>query len=88
MLTITIDMVPAGFEPLRRTIASMRISNVSDLADVSDYRIDVMESANPITGQPSGIASCEVLSHDRRQRVWALVEKACAEALKADFVEL
>ena len=39
MLTITIDILPSGFAPLKRTIATMRIANLSDLADISDYRI-------------------------------------------------
>lgn len=36
MLIVTVDLVPGGYEPHRRTIGSMRIANVSNLADVSD----------------------------------------------------
>lgn len=88
MLVITIDLVPSGYEPHRRTIASMHISNMSALADLSDYRIDAMEGANQLTGDPPRNASCVVLAHERRQSVWALIEKACARILKADSVEL
>jgi len=88
MLTITIDLVPAGYESHRRTIGSMRIANISNLADVSDYAIVVMEGANPLTGSRSRSAACAVLAHDRRQSVWALLEKACEEIMKTDFVEL
>jgi hypothetical protein len=29
-----------------------------------------------------------VLGHDRRQRVWALIQRACEAIMKADWVEL
>jgi hypothetical protein len=47
-----------------------------------------MEGANPSTGDPPRNAECMVLAHDRQQSVWALLAKACAGILKADFVEL
>lgn len=88
MLRITIDLVPAGFEPLRRTIATMHVSNASDLADISDYAVEAMEGRNPLTGDPPRNSGCMVLAHDRKQSVWALLEKACREIMKADWVEL
>lgn len=87
MLKVTIELVPGGFEPMRRTVGSMRISNVSDLSDLSDYRVEATEAANKLTGDPPGIAECLVLNHVRRQRVWALLQRACEELMKADFVE-
>jgi hypothetical protein len=47
MLRVTIELIPGGFSPMRKTIGSMRISNASNLAEVSDYKVDVMEGANP-----------------------------------------
>lgn len=88
MLRLIIELVPGGYAPATRTIASMRISNVSDLADVSDYRVEAMEGANRLSGDPARNGECVVLAHDRRQSVWKLLEKACAEIVKADFVEL
>jgi hypothetical protein len=88
MLVITIDLVPGGYESYRRTIGSMRIVNVSNLADVSDYVVDVVEGENPLTGAKSRKAACMISAHDRRQSVWALLAKACPEITKADFVEL
>lgn len=88
MLRVTIELVPSGFDPLRRSIATVTISNESDLADLSDYRVVATEAANPLTGDPAGIAECMVLNHERRQRVWALLQKACEEIMEADFVEL
>jgi hypothetical protein len=88
MLTITVELVPGGFAPIRRAIASMRISNANDLGDCSDYHVESMEGDNPLTGDPSRKAECMVLAHDRRQSVWALLARACEEIMKADFVEL
>jgi hypothetical protein len=84
LLVITTDLVPGGYESYRRTIGSMRIVNVSNLADVSDYVVDVMEGANPLTGLPARTASCKVVGHDRRQAVWALLAKAADEAMRAE----
>jgi hypothetical protein len=85
LLVITIDLVPGGYESYRRTIGSMRIANVSNLADVSDYAVAVMEGANPLTGLPARTASCKVVGHDRRQSVWALLAKAADESMRAEF---
>lgn len=82
MLVVTVDLVPGGYEPHRRTIGSMRIANVSDLADVSDYDVEAMEGANPLTGKPSRNETCKVLAHDRRQSIWALLAKASEEIIK------
>jgi hypothetical protein len=88
MLVVTVDLVPGGYEPYRRNIGSMRIINVSNLAEVSDYDVGAMEGANALTGHPPRSAACTVLAHDRRQSVWALLAKACEEIVKADFIEL
>ncbi len=88
MLKITIDLVPGGFTPLKRTIATMRIANVSNLADCSDYSIEMTEGCNPLTGDPPRSAACEVVSHDRRQSVWALVAKAAEAACRAEHDEM
>lgn len=88
MLVVTVEIFPGGFEPSRRTIASLRIANESHLQDISDYRVVAMQSANPVTGNPPGIADFRVLDHDRRQSVWALLQRVCAEAMRADWVEL
>lgn len=87
MLIVTIDLIPGGFVPARRTIASMRIENVSNLADVSDYRIEVMEAASRVAGTPARSAHCMLAGHDRRQSVWMLLAKAGEEIMKAEFDE-
>ncbi|WLA63772.1 hypothetical protein [Bradyrhizobium diazoefficiens] len=88
MLIIDIELVPGGVHPLRKSIGSLRISNLSNLANVSDYAVVAMEAANPLTSAPSRIAKCTVVNHPRRQSVFALL-RAAAEALEAaDWVEL
>lgn len=88
MLVISIDLVPSGFQPLRRTVASMRIANLSDLADISDYAIDFMEGANPLAGTKPCNGSCRVNGHDRRQSIWALIAKSAEAAMHAEYDEL
>jgi hypothetical protein len=88
MIVVNIELLPGGAESLRRTIATMRVSNASDLADLSNYRVTAVESASPLTGHPAGIAECEVVDHDRRQRVWSLLRKACEEIEKAGWIPL
>ncbi|EHR03032.1 hypothetical protein [Bradyrhizobium sp. WSM471] len=88
MLVVTIEIFPGGFETSRRTIATLRIANESYLDDISNYRVVAMQSANPVTGQPPGIAEFRVMGHDRRQAVWALLQRACEDAITADWVDL
>jgi hypothetical protein len=88
MLRVIVEILPGGHRELRRTIASMAIGNTSELADVSNYTIDVMESANHLTSTPSRSATVTVTGHDRRQSVWALIAKAAAEIEQAEFDEL
>jgi hypothetical protein len=88
MIVVTVTIVPGGYEPRRRDIGTLRIGNVSDLAPISDYTVDVIEAANPLAGTPARIGECRVERHDRAQSVWALVERAAAAAAGVDLVEL
>lgn len=88
MLVITVDLVPGGFTPLRRTIATMNISNISDLAEISDYRIEASEASNPIAGTSPRTVRCVIHGHARAQSVWALLAKASEEIMKTDSLEL
>jgi hypothetical protein len=87
MLRLTVELVPGGSERRRRTIATMRISNASDLADLSDYRIEAMEGANHQIRTSARSGACVVRQHDRRQSVWKLIEAACRALEDAEFVE-
>ncbi|OJU25468.1 MAG: hypothetical protein BGN91_04580 [Nitrobacter sp. 62-13] len=87
MLDIRIDLVPGGSEPLRRTIATMRIANRSNLADLSNYSIDATEGRN-VAGLPARRVSITIQNHDRRQSVWRLIEKAAAATAQAEGDQL
>jgi hypothetical protein len=88
MLILTIDLVPRGIQARRRTIGSMHIANVSGLSDVSDYEVNIIEGANPLTGTAPRNGSCVVQDHDRRASVWSLVAKAAQAALTAEYDEM
>jgi hypothetical protein len=79
MPCVTVEIVPGGFEPARRVIGSLRISN---------YCVDFLEAANHLTGRPARVGGCRVEGHDRLQSVWALVERAAAAAQAADLVDM
>jgi hypothetical protein len=88
MLVVTVDIVPGGYEPHRRTIGSLQIANISNLSEVSDYDVAVMEGPNPLTGAKARAASVAVKNHHRRQTVWALIAKAAHAAEGARFEEV
>ncbi len=82
MLRITIELVPGGREHAKKTIATAEISNVSYLADVSDYVIEVDTKTCPNPRLPAWQSRGMIAGHDRRATVWALVAKAAAWAAK------
>lgn len=63
-----------------RLFSRAGISNISELADVSDYEVVASEGANPVARTPAWKGRGRVCLHDRRQSVWALVAKAAAWA--------
>jgi hypothetical protein len=88
MIVVTVEMIPGGFSPARRIIGSMQICNVSNCADCSDYRVQVLEAANPLVGTPARYGDCRIERHDRRQSIWKLLARAASGAETADYFEL
>lgn len=88
MLIVKVELWPGGRSALKRPLGTLHIGNKSQLADLSDYHVIAMELANKLTGDPPGIAEFDVLAHPRRQRVWALLQRVCEQAMKADWVGL
>lgn len=88
MLVVEIQLIPGGFEPMKRTIGTLRIENISNLSDISDYRLVAMEGANKLTGEPARISECRLEGHDRRQSVWKIVKAAAERLDEADWVPL
>jgi hypothetical protein len=78
VLRVTVELFPGGLQSQRRTLATMDIGNISGLADRSDYTVHIAEADNSVTGQRGWSSSGTIFGHDRRQSVWALVEKAAA----------
>jgi hypothetical protein len=82
MLRITVEIISGR----KRTLATADISNMSGLADVSDYEIEVKTAAR---AEPSWQREWEahgmISQHDREQSVWALVAKAAAWAARASY---
>ena len=79
-MRIVVELVPGGYEDMKRELARAHLANRSALADVSDYRIIAREGANPLADKPAWEAVGNVVGHDRNQTVWTLVEKAAAWA--------
>ncbi|ABE37261.1 hypothetical protein RPD_0021 [Rhodopseudomonas palustris BisB5] len=88
MLVVKIEPAPSGFVPMRRCICGLAVANVSDLADIADYRVIGGESPNGLKNRPAGIAETMFLNHPGRHRVWALVERPCGVIMKAGWVGL
>ena len=88
MLVVTIDIVSGGHTLRRKTIATMKIGNISNLADVSDYIIDALEEPNTLIGTGPRSARTFVRGHDRRQHVWPLLAKAAGALAGAEFEEI
>lgn len=76
MIFVTVYLLPGGSEELRRGIAAMSITNLSNLAARSDYRVRLFEAANPIAMTAERSSVVLIHDHDRCESVWSLIEKA------------
>jgi hypothetical protein len=81
MILVTVHLLPGGSVELRRTIATMAIANVSNLAERSNYRVKLSEDANPISMTAPRSTVVTVQDHDRHLSVWVLIEKAIKRSL-------
>jgi hypothetical protein len=88
VLRITVELVPGGYEGMKRELARAHVSNLSALAARSDYAVAIYanEIDNPVAGCRRWESRGMIADHDREQSVWALVAKvsawAAAEAQK------
>jgi hypothetical protein len=79
MLRITIELVPNGDFTKKRILRIMDIANMTGLADVSDYNVEVVGENG------SHKKSGAVRGHDRKKLgAWALVARAI-RALNLDL---
>lgn len=81
MLRLTIEVIPNGDETKKRPIRVMTISNMTNLADMSDYEVHVVGERH--SNKRHGF----VRGHERRKLgCWALIARAI-RALKLDLEE-
>lgn len=64
-----------------RLIAGAKVTNVSDLADISDYHVEAVEAASEVTGLPDYHDEFPIVAHERRRSVWSLVRKVASEVV-------
>jgi hypothetical protein len=76
-LIVTVELLSDG---RRRVLGKICLQNLSDLRDVSDYKVNVTEGDNAVSGEGMWWGDGRIENHDRRQTVWALVAKAAAWA--------
>jgi hypothetical protein len=56
-------------------VARALVGNMSDLADVSDYKVRAVEQGAPDLGIPASDVTGWIKGHPRRTSVWHLVRK-------------
>ncbi|WP_441255783.1 hypothetical protein [Tardiphaga sp. 285_C5_N1_2] len=88
MIMVTVEILPGGYADARHTIGRMYIANISDLARRSDYRVDIIEGANPLAGTSARASTTYVLDHDRFQSIWRLIASALESAKGVNFTDL
>jgi hypothetical protein len=81
MLQIIVRVAPGGNQRQAFEVANARLANISNLADTSDYGVEVVEGPNRVAGTSEWSARGHILHHDRRATVWSLVRKV------AEFAE-
>ncbi len=75
MLVVKVEIWPGGYEGGKREIARMKVGNISDLADLSDYTAVIEEYGNDRLGIPKSRSTVQVTGHTRRSTVWSLIRK-------------
>lgn len=69
MLVVKLEVHPGGDSSRPESIGELRIGNVSNLAEVSDYMASVLDGKGRCTGM------LHVKGHHRSDGAWALVRQ-------------
>jgi hypothetical protein len=77
-IVVTVELITG--RGTRRVLGKACIENLSDLRDISDYRVSVTEDDNHVAGESMWGAEGMIDGHPRRQTVWALVAKVATWA--------
>lgn len=72
---LTIDIQLNG-----RRIAAAKLTNISDLADLSDYEVTAVEDAFPDADLPPGRAEFTMRNIPRLRSVWCIIEAMARRA--------
>ena len=88
MIRVIIEIVPGGNERRKTSHAGAEIVCIDGDGFFGDYAVSVGENSNPCVPRLDWTARGHVMRVDRRQSVWALIEKvahfAVEEAEKSD----
>lgn len=87
MLLIRVELHPGGDSVRAKTIATARIGNISDLADVSDYVVRAQEIGAQHLGVLPRESEFRIEGHLRKQSVWALVAAVARRAYEQSKTE-
>lgn len=63
-----------------RMIAAARITNISELADFSDYTVETREDGFPEAGLPPGRADFTLRNFPRLASVWSIIAAVAQRA--------
>lgn len=76
MIEVTVSYLPSGVRHRAEEIASLEITNISDLADCSDYQYILRAASSPLTLRGAETHHGIVRGHNRREgNIWTLVQK-------------
>ncbi|MFW2830369.1 hypothetical protein [Sphingomonas sp. ID0503] len=81
MIVVTVQLWPFGKEEEARTLAEARIANTSLNILENRYTAYVTEEAAPELGISGMDKKIHIQEQDRRQSVWALINRVIDEAM-------
>lgn len=93
MIQVVIRVIPGGDTERAFEQAVAEVTRVRNIGVTSaDYEVSAGENQNRMTGELDWSSRGCIFGHDRRQSVWALIDKvavwAAAEALKAQHLRI
>lgn len=68
------EVWPGGSLIRAKEIAQIKIANISELADISDYIVEAQETGDAVLGIPQSLKTVTIEGHPRRQSVFALLK--------------
>lgn len=75
MMVVKIEIWPGGKEGVAVEIGRMNVTNISDLAEVSNYAVEVSQVATPRLNVDEFHEMINLDGHPRRDGPWRLVKR-------------